>query len=135
MVAKPPVDDEATERITDIDVTEEMETSFLEYAYSVIYARAIPDARVAQLPIARQRVVVRDGRDVETAQSHRAVQLQRLEHRRIIFLVAVSLNSFFDGTEHVILEALILRVKVTRTFVWLCRKCHSCLHFILLTDC
>ena len=27
MVAKPPVDDEATERITDIDVTEEMETS------------------------------------------------------------------------------------------------------------
>ena len=33
------------ENIVDIDVTSEMEGSFLEYAYSVIYSRALPDAR------------------------------------------------------------------------------------------
>ena len=33
------------ENIVDIDVTDEMQGSFLEYAYSVIYARALPDAR------------------------------------------------------------------------------------------
>ena len=32
-------------RIVDIDVSEEMHSSFLEYAYSVIYSRALPDAR------------------------------------------------------------------------------------------
>ena len=34
-----------TEKIIDIDVEAEMEESFLEYAYSVIYSRALPDAR------------------------------------------------------------------------------------------
>ncbi len=33
------------ERIVDIDVTDEMSNSYLEYAYSVIYSRALPDAR------------------------------------------------------------------------------------------
>ena len=33
------------ENIVDVDVSLEMETSFLEYAYSVIYSRALPDAR------------------------------------------------------------------------------------------
>jgi len=32
-------------RIIDIDVASEMSESFLEYAYSVIYSRALPDAR------------------------------------------------------------------------------------------
>src|SRR5659263_632385 len=41
----PDVDDDSTERIVDIDVSTEMESSFLEYAYSVIYSRALPDAR------------------------------------------------------------------------------------------
>ena len=42
----PPVDTTPyTENIVDIDVTSEMEGSFLEYAYSVIYSRALPDAR------------------------------------------------------------------------------------------
>ena len=31
--------------VVDIDVTREMEDSFLEYSYSVIYSRALPDAR------------------------------------------------------------------------------------------
>ena len=37
----PPTDGE----IVDLDLSTEMRTSFLEYAYSVIYARALPDAR------------------------------------------------------------------------------------------
>ena len=35
-------------RILDTDVSEEMSASFLEYAYSVIYSRALPDARRPQ---------------------------------------------------------------------------------------
>lgn len=42
------------ERIIDIDVSEEMENSFLEYAYSVIYSRALPDARDGLKPVQRR---------------------------------------------------------------------------------
>ena len=42
------------ERIIDVDVTSEMETSFLEYAYSVIYSRALPDARDGLKPVQRR---------------------------------------------------------------------------------
>ncbi|MET0740723.1 MAG: DNA topoisomerase IV subunit A, partial [Candidatus Nanopelagicales bacterium] len=42
------------ERIVDIDVGEEMRGSFLEYAYSVIYARALPDARDGLKPVQRR---------------------------------------------------------------------------------
>jgi DNA gyrase subunit A len=42
------------ERILDVDVTTEMRGSFLEYAYSVIYARAIPDARDGLKPVQRR---------------------------------------------------------------------------------
>jgi DNA gyrase subunit A len=41
-------------QIVDIDVSREMETSFLEYAYSVIYARALPDARDGLKPVQRR---------------------------------------------------------------------------------
>src|SRR5450759_3586402 len=41
------------ETIVDIDVSREMEGSFLEYAYSVIYARALPDARDGLKPVQR----------------------------------------------------------------------------------
>ena len=44
------------EKITHIDVSEEMRTSFLEYAYSVIYARALPDARDGLKPVQRRIV-------------------------------------------------------------------------------
>jgi DNA gyrase subunit A len=43
-----------TENIVDIDVAQEMEGSFLEYAYSVIYARALPDARDGLKPVQRR---------------------------------------------------------------------------------
>ncbi|MDM4763195.1 DNA topoisomerase IV subunit A [Galbitalea sp. SE-J8] len=42
------------ERIDEIDVSAEMQGSFLEYAYSVIYARALPDARDGLKPVQRR---------------------------------------------------------------------------------
>ncbi|WP_028278427.1 DNA topoisomerase IV subunit A [Arthrobacter sp. H5] len=51
--ATPPADD-YTENIIDIDVTNEMQDSFLEYAYSVIYSRALPDARDGLKPVQRR---------------------------------------------------------------------------------
>ena len=45
---------EPTERVLDIDVSTEMEGSFLEYAYSVIYSRALPDARDGLKPVQRR---------------------------------------------------------------------------------
>jgi DNA gyrase subunit A len=48
----PPEDFE--ENIVDIDVTEEMRGSYLEYAYSVIYQRAVPDARDGLKPVQRR---------------------------------------------------------------------------------
>ena len=47
-------EDDFTERIVDIDVSSEMQTSFLEYAYSVIYSRALPDARDGLKPVQRR---------------------------------------------------------------------------------
>lgn len=44
----------AGERIDDIDVSTEMEGSYLEYAYSVIYSRALPDARDGLKPVQRR---------------------------------------------------------------------------------
>ncbi|MFY0407897.1 DNA gyrase/topoisomerase IV subunit A [Solicola sp. PLA-1-18] len=49
-----PVVDDFEEKIVDIDVGEEMRTSFLEYAYSVIYSRALPDARDGLKPVQRR---------------------------------------------------------------------------------
>ena len=42
------------ENIVDIDVAEEMRDSYLEYAYSVIYQRALPDARDGLKPVQRR---------------------------------------------------------------------------------
>src|ERR1700704_5111813 len=42
------------ERIVDVDVSDEMQGSFLEYAYSVIYSRALPDARDGLKPVHRR---------------------------------------------------------------------------------
>ncbi len=41
-------------KILDIDVSQEMSDSFLEYAYSVIYSRALPDARDGLKPVQRR---------------------------------------------------------------------------------
>ncbi|MFI0350614.1 DNA topoisomerase (ATP-hydrolyzing) subunit A [Actinomadura sp. 9N407] len=49
----PPLPD-FEENIIDVDVSEEMRGSFLEYAYSVIYQRALPDARDGMKPVQRR---------------------------------------------------------------------------------
>lgn len=49
-----PLPADFVEHIIDIDVTNEMEGSFLEYAYSVIYSRALPDARDGLKPVQRR---------------------------------------------------------------------------------
>jgi DNA gyrase subunit A len=52
--------EEDVERIIDVDVSAEMETSYLEYAYSVIYARALPDARDGLKPVQRRILYAMD---------------------------------------------------------------------------
>ncbi|WP_256841821.1 DNA gyrase/topoisomerase IV subunit A [Ornithinimicrobium cryptoxanthini] len=42
------------QKIVDIDVRDEMQGAFLEYAYSVIYSRALPDARDGLKPVQRR---------------------------------------------------------------------------------
>ena len=44
------------EHIVETPLNEEMSKSFLEYAYSVIYARALPDARDGMKPVQRRIV-------------------------------------------------------------------------------
>jgi DNA gyrase subunit A len=44
----------SVEKILDVDVSTEMQDSFLEYAYSVIYSRALPDARDGLKPVQRR---------------------------------------------------------------------------------
>jgi DNA gyrase subunit A len=53
---KTPPPDDFEERILDIDVVDEMQGSYLEYAYSVIYSRALPDARDGLKPVHRRIV-------------------------------------------------------------------------------
>src|SRR3982750_25560 len=52
--SKTPPPPDFTERIVDIDVEQEMQGAFLEYAYSVIYSRALPDARDGLKPVQRR---------------------------------------------------------------------------------
>jgi DNA gyrase subunit A len=49
-----PTEPQIAERIEDVDVSAEMQGSFLEYAYSVIYSRALPDARDGLKPVQRR---------------------------------------------------------------------------------
>ncbi|GAA1555672.1 DNA topoisomerase IV subunit A [Streptomyces globosus] len=53
---KTPPPEDFEENILDIDVVDEMQGSFLEYAYSVIYSRALPDARDGMKPVHRRIV-------------------------------------------------------------------------------
>ena len=46
--------DDFTEQILDVSMSDEIRESYLEYAYSVIYARALPDARDGLKPVQRR---------------------------------------------------------------------------------
>ncbi|WP_371402282.1 DNA topoisomerase IV subunit A [Kribbella sp. NBC_00662] len=58
------------ERILDIDVSDEMRTSYLEYAYSVIYARALPDARDGLKPVQRRILFSMAENNIRPDRSH-----------------------------------------------------------------
>ena len=58
--AKPAFDPRTVkENIVETPLNEEMSKSFLEYAYSVIYARALPDARDGLKPVQRRSIYQR----------------------------------------------------------------------------
>jgi DNA gyrase subunit A len=65
-----PVPDEFEEHILDIDVGEEMRSSFLEYAYSVIYSRALPDARDGLKPVQRRILYTMDQMNLRPDRGH-----------------------------------------------------------------
>lgn len=52
--------DEFDEHIIDTNIVAEMNASFLEYAYSVIYSRALPDARDGLKPVQRRILYTMD---------------------------------------------------------------------------
>ncbi|QRV02874.1 DNA topoisomerase IV subunit A [Arcanobacterium phocisimile] len=58
------------ENITDIDVSAEMRNSFLEYSYSVIYSRALPDARDGLKPVQRRILFQMDQMGLKPDRGH-----------------------------------------------------------------
>ncbi len=58
------------EHIVDTDVSDEMRSSFLEYAYSVIYARALPDARDGLKPVQRRILYTMDDMGLRSDRGH-----------------------------------------------------------------
>jgi DNA gyrase subunit A len=63
-------DAEFEENIVDIDVTDEMRASYLEYAYSVIYQRALPDARDGLKPVQRRILYMMNEMGLRPDRSH-----------------------------------------------------------------
>src|SRR4051812_23330965 len=62
--------DDFEERILDTDITQEMEASYLEYAYSVIYSRALPDARDGLKPVQRRILYTMNDMGVRPDRGH-----------------------------------------------------------------
>ncbi|AWB92064.1 DNA gyrase/topoisomerase IV subunit A [Aeromicrobium chenweiae] len=58
------------EHILDTDVGDEMRSSFLEYAYSVIYSRALPDARDGLKPVQRRLLHTMDDMGLRSDRGH-----------------------------------------------------------------
>ena len=68
--APPPPPSDVPERIVDIDVEQEMQGAFLEYAYSVIYSRALPDARDGLKPVQRRILYMMQDMGLVPARAH-----------------------------------------------------------------
>ncbi|WP_110238611.1 DNA gyrase/topoisomerase IV subunit A [Nocardioides gilvus] len=65
-----PLPDDFEEHILDIDVGDEIKSSFLEYAYSVIYSRALPDARDGLKPVQRRILYTMDDMGLRPDRGH-----------------------------------------------------------------
>ncbi|MCD9197648.1 DNA gyrase/topoisomerase IV subunit A [Aeromicrobium wangtongii] len=68
--SKPAPEEEFEEHILDTDVGDEMRSSFLEYAYSVIYSRALPDARDGLKPVQRRLLYTMDDMGLRSDRGH-----------------------------------------------------------------
>ncbi|MET0447604.1 MAG: DNA topoisomerase IV subunit A [Aeromicrobium sp.] len=68
--SKPAPEEDFEEHILDTDVGDEMRTSFLEYAYSVIYSRALPDARDGLKPVQRRLLFTMDDMGLRSDRGH-----------------------------------------------------------------
>ncbi|GAA2068515.1 DNA topoisomerase IV subunit A [Aeromicrobium halocynthiae] len=62
--------EEFDEHIIDTDITDEMSASYIEYAYSVIYSRAIPDARDGLKPVQRRTLYTMDDLNLRSDRGH-----------------------------------------------------------------
>ncbi|GAA1449969.1 DNA topoisomerase IV subunit A [Mycobacterium cookii] len=65
-----PLPDDFEEHVLDTDIRDEMQTSFLEYAYSVIYSRALPDARDGLKPVQRRILYTMDEMSLRPDRGH-----------------------------------------------------------------
>ncbi|HSI27006.1 MAG TPA: DNA topoisomerase IV subunit A [Aeromicrobium sp.] len=63
-------DEEFDEHIIDTDIADEMNASYIEYAYSVIYSRAIPDARDGLKPVQRRTLFTMDDLNLRHDRGH-----------------------------------------------------------------
>lgn len=95
-----PTDDEFEENIVDTDVSEEMRSSFLEYAYSVIYSRALPDARDGLKPVQRRILYTMDDLNLRHDRGH-------VKSARVVGEVMGRLHPHGDGAIYDALVRLI----------------------------
>ena len=65
-----PPEDDFDEHIIDTNIAVEMRTSFLEYGYSVIYSRALPDARDGLKPVQRRLLYTMDDMGLRHDRGH-----------------------------------------------------------------
>ena len=92
------LDEDFEENIVDIDVQDEMESAFLEYAYSVIYSRALPDARDGLKPV--QRRSTRHAGGGSRTPGHGLVRLVREQRHRLVEAGGVSRHGAVARREH-----------------------------------
>lgn len=62
--------DDFDEHIVDTDIRDELRASYLEYSYSVIYSRAIPDARDGLKPVQRRILYTMDDLNLRPDRGH-----------------------------------------------------------------
>ncbi len=98
--ATPPPED-FDEHIVDIDVRDEMRSSYLEYAYSVIYSRALPDARDGLKPVQRRILYTMNDMGVRPDRGH-------VKSARVVGEVMGRLHPHGDGA---IYDALVRMVQ------------------------
>src|SRR5690349_5512220 len=92
--------DDFEEHIVDIDVGDEMRSSFLEYAYSVIYSRALPDARDGLKPVQRRILYTMDDLGLRSDRGH-------VKSARVVGEVMGRLHPHGDGAIYDALVRLI----------------------------